>query len=380
MKKPALKGSYEDFLNNDFADKEFHFRLLNPRLNSSLRDTYGRSIIFPVSSRIEAFAIINEKDQNGRIVNKTIRYIPGETSIYKDQQSDDKLVPKKKYFIEFVRGRKVIMGTDSALLEFMMKSNLNASNPARKTDVQPKFELVDTAKVVGDLIKEDKLKSEAAHFCYSGDVEDVVAYARVLGVNINNRVDEIRYDLKVIADRNPGLFLDNLKNPKMKTKHYVLTAIDRGFLVVRPENNSIAWATNIHQPISIAPAGRDIVDYFVHNLSTTEGKLVLEAIIDMVRPVDKTEQPKMVVPSKEELANLKSAIEPANPMLKAAIDSDKELMELVDAAEKLKVITFKAPTWWRFRDKNYRSKDELVAKLKGDSEMLAMLRHDIRTA
>lgn len=381
MKETYQKGSYQDYLNGNTAGKKFTFQLVRKKASTSLTNARtGAPIQFVGSYKIPNVSIISDRDpKSGIISQKVIRYIPGESSIYKDQQSPDKDVPKKSHQIEFINGRKTVLGTDVLLLDFMMKCNHNATNPMRKTEEQPRFELVDTLVQVSKEIAKDKLISEVTHWCWNGALDEVKAYARVLNVDINQSTDEIRHNLKVIAMRDPEKFMRDLKNPAMRKKHYVLEAVDRGFLTIDPASNSIAWTNNIHAPIAVAAVGTSPVDVLVQKLSTDEGALVYNAIIDLVTP-DEVVVANLTVPSKAELQEMKQSkvvvVEPTS----SVEESDSELTDIINEAITLGLVTEKPPIWKSYKGKNFKNFAGFIEAMKENPLILKNLRYEIEKA
>jgi len=369
------KGSLEDYQRGDVYDKEFIFEVISSVSTPSYQDSFGRPKYNSSTERIEAFDVIREK-KDGKTVQKVIRLCPGESSIYKDDQSSDKDIPKKKVFLEFPKGKKVVDGEDVLTLKFMMKHNLNESNPDRFGDTAPMYRLVDNAKKVEADMEADKYLDEARFFAWKGEWDEVEAYARVLNVNMNQKAEEIRHDLRGIATRNPKVFLDGLKDPSMRRKHYVLKAIDEGFLIHNPQNNSIAWMSNPNQHLDVAPLGKDVIDSFVRKLSTEEGKLHYDAILEMVSPAPSITVSKVAPPTKEEIEAMKANASPVAG-ISIAEETDEQLLEMVEEAIKKSFVTFKPPFWYSFRNKSYRSKDGLVTALKGDVELLKLFKVEI---
>jgi hypothetical protein len=370
-------GSMKDYINEDIADKVFIFRSLNLNNNPSIIDAEGKPLRALNVESHDAVSHVTYKDSDGRMRERVARYIQGEQSIWKEEQSPDDKIPKKKFKIVFLKGIKRVEGTEATLLKYMMVDNLNASNPNRKKSVRAQYELVDNTKSIETAMNNDILKSEAINFAYKGDWDAVQAYARVLNVNLNQKVDEVRWDLKRIAEANPVKFMDDLKKPSTKKKALVLKAIDMGYLVTNHTNNSIAWSNNPYNPLDIAAQGRDIIDSFVNKLSTEDGKLIQNAIQDMVNPAPVSES-KMIIPTKEEIDEMKSNINPIKPMLSAPNESDKELIELTENAIKLGVVTLdgKMP-WLDYKGEKFRQIKGFVVALKSNEGMLEVLKRDI---
>lgn len=366
--KKLLSGSYQDYLNGDTANKKFKFRLLKHNLSPSLTHSTGRPRQFVGTCTFPAIGIIDEL-VNGKWEKRVIRYIPGEKSIYKDEQSSDDKIPKKMFNIKFENGGRTVPGTDRLLLEFFMKYNLNLTNPNR-TDVTPKFELVDTDKYIKEAQAKDLASDKAKFFCREGNWEEVVALAMVLGVDTEADSDEVRWNLRNIAERDPNKFLGHMKDPKMKMKYHVLKAIEKGFLVVNHQANSVSWLTNRDQPIFYGVVGRDIIDGFVNELATVDGNRLYNAITEMIYPPQKLDT-KIITPTAQEMADAIKAANPPKAMLEASSKTDEEITALIEKALKEELVTSSGTVpWLTYIGKKYKKTDALLFALKSDKAML----------
>lgn len=376
MATKIMSGSYQDYVDGNTENKVFRFKLLKQNVSPSYVDSHGVPKRYPTLVPFPAIGIINEKNPEGKWVQRVIRYIPGEQSIYKDKQSDDIAVPKKTYKIVFEQGHKSISGTDRLLLEFIMKYNLNATNPNRKTDEQPWFELIDTDKAIKAAMKHDETLDEAKYFCRKGTWDEVRAMAMVLNLNQNFSVEETRWNLRIIAERDPNKFMALQQDPKMMKKYHVLEAISQGFLVTNTPNNSIAWVTNPNNALYVGPAGRDIVDGFVNQLSTTEGMVLYKAIIELIYAKDEKVN-QVQAPSREEIDALKSKVN-QNAVLIDAILPDHKILELIDKGITTGKITTKGNMpWLTYKAEKFAKEEGLLFDLKSKPEMLKSFIEDI---
>lgn len=377
MKTTIQNGSYEDYITGNTEGKRFRFRLVKANSSPSLINSYGRPQLFPAQLSIPNISTIMERNSAGVMVQEIIRYIPGEASIYKRLQTPDKDVPKKNYKIKIVNGGKIVDNTEPLLLEFMMKCNQNLTNKNRKTDVDPVFELIDSAISVSKEIAKDKIISEATAWCWSEtNWDEAKAYARVLNVNLDQSSDEVRHNLKVIAMRDPLKFLNDLKNPAMRKKHYVLEALDRGYLVLDPGSNSIAWSNNQHVPVAVAAIGTSPVDVLVNKLSTDEGALMYNTLLGLLAP-EPTIITSMAVPSNAELHAMKESKKVVAEPVPLVTQSDAELMDITEQGIELKLVVFKGPMWYKYKEENFKQKEGFVDGLKKNPSMLKSLLYEI---
>lgn len=382
MKQTHQKGSYADYLNrttDDISNKRFVFRLIKKNSSSSIMSPLGLPIIYTGSYTIPNVSTIMEKNREGRMVQRIIRYLPGESSIYKDEQSPDKDVPKKTYKLTFINGRMLVQGNDILKLEFLMKCNQNTTNPNRKVDVRPVFELEDNTVAVSKEIAKDKLISEVTNWCWNGEWDEVKAYARVLNVDLEQSPDEVRHNLKVIAMRDPQKFTNERKNPSMRKKHYVLEAIDRGYLIQDPASNSIAWANNPYKPLAVAAVGLSPVDVLVQKLATEEGTVMYNTIVDLLTP-EQIITTELVIPSAAELREMKAEKTVVLEPVPAVAESDAELLDLVEQSLQLGLIVFKSPMWYSYKGENFKKKEGFVEGIKKNPRILKSLRYEIEKA
>lgn len=380
------KGSYQDYLNRAKGatqGKKFTFVLINKNTASSLIDAFGKPVVYVGQYTIPNISVINEKNKDGFVVQRTIRYLPGESSIYKDEQSNDKDVPKKNHGIKFVNGKKIVTFEEPQLLEFLMKCNQNLSNPERRIsiDIIPVFELFDNSVAVLKEIATDKLISQVTAWCWDENKwDEQKAYARVLNVDLTASSDEVKHNLKAIAMRDPEKFMADLKSPVMRKKHYVLEAIDRQYLLLDPTSNSISWKNNPHAPIAVAPAGQSAIDVLVHKLSTDEGQLMYQTIVDMVLPPEVSVTTSMAIPSAAEIEAMKQSNVKVHEPLPAVEESDAELMDITNKAIELKLVTLSGNMWYKYKGESFKKKEGFVEGLKKNPAMLKSLQYEIKNA
>lgn len=380
--KISNKGTYEDFLKGDTAEKNFIFRLLKRKENPSMIRSDGRPVHYVPSSRIVAYNLINEKDPaTKQLKTRAIRLIPGESSIYVDMQSKDSDNPKKKYSIEFINGYKIVSGTDPQLLEFMMKCNWNDSNPNRRTSVKPKFELVDAAKNIQKTMVDSKVESEALAFAFTGNIEEVFAYARVLNIDTTQSELEVRFALSLAAKRTrenpsaPEKFMEGLRSASMRKKYNVLKAIDTGFLTVNNQTNSIALASNPYNPIYTAPLGKEVIDGMVNLLSTDKGQQIYDGIIAN----NQGEQAAEAIEFDEK--DIKDSMAISNPKAPILVDleeSDAELLDLLKFAQEKELVTFKLPMWYTYKDDKFAGEKGFLNGLKSNPAMYKSFMYEVK--
>ncbi len=299
-------GTIADFNEKNF-NKKYVFVLNHNNPKPALEGVH-----FPTSKNIPLIdEIFDKKTQKRRI----IRYVPGEMSIFEDEQKWDKATPPKNYFASFAKdGDLIIDGRETQKLEFFLKCNFNGSNPDRDTTKKPMFWMVDIGKGLKTVMEKDRVLDKAKAWCYDAPWAEVKAYARGINLDISRDPDEIRWALRITAEKDPVKFLAGTTNQAFKKKNLILDAIERNLLTVDVANNSIKWTDGgviVNSPIS-----KDPVDHLVDSLNTPDGERVYATIRALITPVEEPavltmEPPKSVVERAKQDANPLNTAPPA---------------------------------------------------------------------
>jgi len=172
-------------VNSDQIDKPIVFRLIKKNAKPALKGRY-----YPSIKRLPSEELIYDPTTK---TNRTIRYAPGEQSIYKDEQAEKVVLSD----IIFQNGSLIVPFTNPMLLSFLEKSNFNQSNPARIKGSRMLFSVIDKDKEAKVEMASEVVQIRAANAVLQMEFADLKAYARVLGVNINNSGDMIRHDKRL---------------------------------------------------------------------------------------------------------------------------------------------------------------------------------------
>ncbi len=224
---------------------------------------------FPVDFSIVGYDEIFWKPTNK---NRIIRYIPGEQSIFADEQTD----PTSKaniqvQYIHWISGVLEVHPQETLLLEFLRYSNHNGycENRMPKKEIffipfQPNMkaeENMDKEKLIFEALKKMFEMVNAPDGWYN-----LESYAQVLGIRTTDGHFRTQEELTKYIKNNPQDFLNGVDSPAMKKKYFVLEAIKHGILVhLKPQNaaHTLGWANA--GLIVAAPVGQDAVDYLVNN-------------------------------------------------------------------------------------------------------------------
>tara|TARA_Y100001973_G_C5197422_1_gene335216 strand:+ start:119 stop:1030 length:912 start_codon:yes stop_codon:yes gene_type:complete len=207
-------------------------------------------------------------------VNRKIRYIPGEQSIFEDEQKKD---AKVKAPITFNEGFLIVGKQNPTLKKFMDHHNQNANNPNRMTNIAAIFQEKDPSKQAKIDIKKSAAEVDAMSLALKMPIEKLIGYAKVLGVNVDKSTDEIRYDMKIKAQKNPMAFIKGLDNPITSIKETLIAA--KEYRIIDLQANRVCWVMGTERPlITHVPIGQTPIDYFADFCKVGEGEKVLEEI------------------------------------------------------------------------------------------------------
>jgi len=201
---------------------------------------------------------------SGRV--RQIRYCPGEPSIYKDEQSSN----SRRSHVVFRDGMLVVPENQPNLAEFMLVHPDNQANGGGL------FRLVDNTRNSEQEVENEFLTHDAVALVRTKDSDEILAVAVALGVNIEQKMIEIRRELLREAKANPKAFIEMFDDPRVKTRSAIIQAIDFQILAAKPDG--VYWFDSGRLIISV-PAGQDPTDIMVRFCLTEKGAIVYEEIV-----------------------------------------------------------------------------------------------------
>lgn len=201
---------------------------------------------------------------SGRV--RQIRYCPGEPSIYKDEQSSN----SRRSHVVFRDGMLVVPENQPNLAEFMLVHPDNQANGGGL------FRLVDNTRNSEQEVENEFLTHDAVALVRTKDSDEILAVAVALGVNIEQKMIEIRRELLREAKANPKAFIEMFDDPRVKTRSAIIQAVDFQILAAKPDG--IYWFDSGRLIISV-PAGQDPTDIMVRFCLTEKGAIVYEEIV-----------------------------------------------------------------------------------------------------
>jgi hypothetical protein len=245
------------------SNKPTIFQLIQGRKIRNGRVTY------PIVYMIKAEDIIYDPIKG---VNRKIRYIPGEASIYEDEQKKES---KVRAPITFNEGHLPVSAQNPTLKLYLENCNANKDNPNRMTGSPAVFKLIDKERDAKKVINKEMKQLDAMQLALKMPISKLIGYAKVLGVNVDKSTEEIRYDMKVLAKKSPESFITGMDDPKTEIKEVIINSMEYG--IINVQSNRVSWQRGTSKVlITHVPVGKDAKDHFAEFCLTDEGNLVLE--------------------------------------------------------------------------------------------------------
>lgn len=266
-KKPKRVSKRDIEMENLKKKKPYVFELTKSYRDSSNPNRRK----YPVQYILKGTDIIYDPITNQ---NRKIRYAPGEKSIFVDEQSENVKVSS----IVFKNGTLMVRKTQPHLYEYMMACNANSDNPNRTGTKRGVFRLKDSSKDIVNNMQFAEKQMEAMNLVFNLDEEKLLAHAMVMGININRGLQEIKYDLKIMAEKDPAKFIEEFNDPKAEKKYHILLAED--YDIIGHDHYEYFWKrAGQKQTIVNIPIGKNPIDYFVNFLYEKDGEVVYSQIL-----------------------------------------------------------------------------------------------------
>jgi len=252
-----------------FTNKQQEYKPTTYVLNVKSKNPRTGMPQYPVVSLLKAEDVIFDP-VSGQ--NRKIRYVPGESSIFADEQPE---TAKMREPIAFTNGFIFVDHTNPTLKKYLDTCNANGSNPHRIKSKNVLFTLKDDQKSAQDKIEEVGKTMDAVQAALKMPLNELIGYAKVLGIKTNKSVDEIRWDMKIQAEKNPKAFLSGMNDPRTEMKQLLLMAEESG--IISMKKTGVTW-TNSGNTICVPAIGVKPIERMVDFCSEGEGEQIYSEI------------------------------------------------------------------------------------------------------
>ena len=225
-KEGALPSNVDDFKNHIYV-------LAKRNNNPTLEDCF-----YPKTYKIPGIdeVYMEWTDPKTGILdsgNRLIRYIPGERSIFADEQSELADNPKKIGNIVFTDGFLIVNGKDKNKRMFLDLCNWNKGNEETRTSGKSTiFYKEDRTERAKDNFDSRKEIHDLQGKMFDCTFNELKAYAMTFDVRGYNSLsaDELRASLHDLIAYDPKKFKEELNSPARVRKYWILKAFEEGIL------------------------------------------------------------------------------------------------------------------------------------------------------
>lgn len=286
------------------------------------------------------------KDSGGNFVyiNRAIRYSPGETSIYIDEQADT----SRGQNIIIYGGGSFIGDQQVNKLEYLNKCNYNKSNPQRRDDVTALFRVYNREDVFQKHLDKQDLVIDAKGMAKAMDLEELKAFLMVLSKNPRSLssldrmpASEIRHEAYRLCTEDPKTFLEGIKSADSRTKLIIVTGITFNVIKFNKVDNTLRWSST-DEILSKAPKGMDAINFFIEEAKSNAEKADM---IDMIKSRTTGASSKSVVKEVHVHMNMYETL------VADAIDAE---------------VVIRNGTWISYEGEKYKGNSAFITALKAD--------------
>lgn len=171
------------------------------------------------------------------------------------------------------------IAADQEIHSFLALSNFNGSNPNRDTSKEIIIEQVDENKKSETERKQRNLKREALNLAVDLGVDDVKNLVAALGKDDTRKIDILRNELEIFADRDPVGFLEIANNKQAALKAVLNRALTKGVILFNVEQSMFTWPNNeAILTVSRTTGGDNVDELLSYCISSTKGEKVFQTI------------------------------------------------------------------------------------------------------
>ena len=227
---------------------------------------------YPVSARIPSVDEIYD-EKTGK--NRKIRYVIGEQSIFVDEQKSDKPVIGD---VVFTNGILIVPFQKPTLRDFLRASNYNEDNPDRIPGMNAIFHEVNNEYDAQREVEALENEFAAIEVAMQMTPEQIIGVSKVLGINTDRSMYEIKHDFLQFVKHNPNDFLNSLDDPRVDRKQRIIEAEEAKIIINNKSKRTIDWGGVNGQSITIVPVGVDGLDHLTEFTFEKEGEEVYSRI------------------------------------------------------------------------------------------------------
>lgn len=267
-----------------------------------------------IFNQIPFIDVINwtERDKEGNLITRErkIRYIPGATSIFADEQPDyyDSKWEKKDMrpkSLLISNGQIEVLPSQILLFQFLSLCNFNKSNPSRRKEANALIEVYDPEAISKANNEKRNARIDAEATVRNMDVNQLRAHLVTMtngtsqAINRYREMEEqqLRDVAYLEANKDAIGFMASFQNPATKNKYIIINAVLRGIITFNEITNTLTWSNG--EVIMTSANGMNAIDALAElSINSPKHQAIIDDLVgrmsDRMTPAEKeSAMPKM---------------------------------------------------------------------------------------
>lgn len=215
-----------------------------------------------------------------RKTQRSWRYISTENSIWIDEQhsysveEEAEILSKNENYLEFVNGKISVRGRQENKVRALLVQDICANKKVKLGDAPPMYKLNNPDEMLAKSLASLDVEYKAMKSAQEAEEEDMMAYAYVLGINVDNDKKTIRRDFLMSAKANPTSFLKNFTASKNRYAFLFYKAFQKNIISSTYGKDKLTWF-DTHELICDVKSDFNVVDELCSR-ALKEDKVVLK--------------------------------------------------------------------------------------------------------
>lgn len=267
----------ETFVKEEVQPKIYKLLMRGSSLSKERRNEKSHRLPKHFGLHPEAKVVVFDEKLK-RKVERTIRYVEGEPSIFADEQSPDAANLAKPIMFEW--GIKLVYPDEINLVQFMEMIPKNLSSKNRRNgqnalfyEINPKVEAEKSNKTDLELSRVVTWLDDTFHS--EGGNAALKMYALTLGIDLKQDDHFVLNSLLKYAKKDPVDFVKGFASQAHNRKYYLMTAEQNDIIKIDRGKGEVYFGAN---KILDLPTGENAIDYLVKFAIDERGKKIYEGI------------------------------------------------------------------------------------------------------
>jgi hypothetical protein len=251
----------------DDLDKVYEFELIKthalykPELvvitGRNSEKSVGKSdTLYPPMFAVPNSGLAWDEEENRQ---RAWRFINSEESIWVDEQrelskeEEGSALSSDDNQLEFKNGKLMVRGIEKSKMAALMIQDMYEGKKKQLKKIPPVYRLLNPEAILKSTQAVLDLAWEAESAARNASEKEMLEFASVLGISLEQSSAGIRKDFIVAAKSNPAYFVKHFVNPKNKYQYAFSEAVKNGLISVNKNSGKLIWTESRADITSIAP-------------------------------------------------------------------------------------------------------------------------------